>query len=56
MTPEDYRAEYAYRMSERLGMIIGGPRKPTDEEEAQARREVAEDMDRLEEQEKKGTK
>lgn len=51
MTTEDYRKEYAYRLDERLGMICGS-NKPTERDLEQARREVAEDMDELEEQEK----
>lgn len=51
MTASDYRAEYTYRITERLGIACGS-REPTDAEMEQVKREVCEDMDRLEQQEK----
>lgn len=57
MTRAQYIAEWDYRMDERLGMICedsrfkSGQRPDTPADRDQARREVAEDMDRLEKQE-----
>lgn len=50
MNVSDYNAEWTYRIQERLG-ITCGTRKPTESELAQVKREVAADMDRLEQQE-----
>lgn len=52
MNVAEYNAEWTYRIQERLG-ICCGDRKPTEAELAQVKREVAEDMDKLERTETK---
>lgn len=47
MTRNDYNAEWTYRIQERLG-ITCGTRKPSEAEVAQVKREVSQDMDKLE--------
>lgn len=47
MNVSDYNLEWSYRIQERLG-ITCGTRKPTEAELAQVKREVAADMDKLE--------
>lgn len=54
MTIEEHDREWRYRMNERLGIILessahkGGQRPATDDDYDQAKREVEEDMKRLE--------